>query len=349
MSMTFRKKWFHMKRHFKRNMSFLGRGFVAHYVAAGEPTVRVMEMSEAQAFSEPGSSIAYMAPAESTKDVYAAMGIACGMSMNGVTNVMAEGECIVYKEFKAGKANANNRKQYGNKVKAVKPGRNVPEVIRKIGVRLEENADGTPVVVIITNTPEAPSFLVRHVVSPDDIQGDMDLEEEKTALPPESSSTSGCHLFLKNPLTDEMMIEALKEAASNMLNDEHSARIKWKEENEYRDKEFGMTHLLVCLFYFITIRQLSTSSSFFFHQRTQFHDYCSKNLPEGFKICSDRYFRTCINKLQWKSCGFDEYVRSGKKPQVEWQKGQFNVEFWYSVYQAASRCYDEFFQKMMRK
>ena len=32
------------------------------------------------------------------------MGIACGISMNGVTNVMAEGECIVYKEFKAGKA-----------------------------------------------------------------------------------------------------------------------------------------------------------------------------------------------------------------------------------------------------
>ena len=210
MSMTFRKKWFHMKRHFKRNMSFLGRGFVAHYVAAGEPTVRVMEMSEAQAYSEPGSSIAYMAPAESTKDVYAAMGIACGMSMNGVTNVMAEGECIVYKEF-------------------------------------------------------------------------------------------------------------------------------------------GMTHLLVCLFYFITIRQLSTSSSFFFHQRTQFHDYCSKNLPEGFKICSDRYFRTCINKLQWKSCSFNQYIISGVKPQVEWQKGQFNVEFWYAVYCKASRCYDEFFEKMMRK
>ena len=334
-----------MKRHFKRNMSFLGRGFVAHYVAAGEPTVRVMDMSEAEAFSEPGSSIAYMAPAESTKDVYAAMGIACGMSMNGVTNVMAEGECVVYKEFKAGKINIKNRKQYGNKVKSVEPGPIVPEVIRKIGVRLEENADGTPVVVIITNTPEVPNYLVKHVVSTDNIQENLILEEEKTALPSDPPSISGCHQFLKTPLTDEMIIEALIEAASVMLNDEHSARIKWKEDNEYRDKEFGITHLLVCLFYFIAVRQLSTSSNFFFHQRTQFHDYCSKNLPEGFKICSDRYFRTCINKLQWKSCSFNQCIISGVTPSSDWQKGQFNVRFWYAIYREASRCYDEVFQK----
>ena len=46
---------------------------------------------------------------------------------------------------------------------------------------------------------------------------------------------------------------------------------------------------------------------------------------------------------------YKQYIISGVKPQVEWQKGQFNVEFWYAVYCKASRCYDEFFEKMMRK
>lgn len=288
------------------------------FLIGGDPMVRLIKKHDYLQYVKEGYNIPYLSSLQSIDDVKEALKAASKISATGgVTLLVGESLTLI-----------GDIKSFG---------KSDNDLIQK---HIEElNAEGGAS-VIITNPPGKIS--IRKHKEPMD--GTQEEGDDSAALTAGSKNQ-----FLKAPMTDDLLPEALKAAVKALLNDEHKARMKWKDPEGYHEKEYGVNHLLVCLFYYIEVRAYNVSSSFFWRQRTQFHDYFSEHLPTGISICSERYFRICIHKLQWKSCGFDEYVRSGVKPQVEWQKGQFNVEFWYAVYCKASRCYDEFFEKMMRK
>ncbi len=288
------------------------------FLISGDPMVRLIKKHDYLQYIKEGYNIPYLSSLQSIDDVKEALKAASKISATGGVTLLVGESLTLFGDIKSF-------------------GKSDNELIQK---HIEElNAEGGAS-VIITNPPGKIS--IRKYKEPTD--GSQEEGDDSAALP-----TGANNQFLKAPMTDDLLPEALKAAVTALLNDEHKARMRWKDPEGYHEKEYGINHLLVCLFYYIEVRAYNVSSSFFWRQRTLFHDYFSEHLPTGISICSERYFRICIHKLQWKSCGFNQYIISGVKPQVEWQKGQFNVEFWYAVYCKASRCYDEFFEKMMRK
>lgn len=288
------------------------------FLVGGDPMVRLIKDQDHFQYVKQGYNIPYMSSLHDIDDVKEALKAASKISATGGVTLLVGESLTLFGDIKSF-------------------GKSDNELIQK---QIEElNAEGGAS-VIITNPPGKIS--IRKHKEPMD--GSQE-EGDNSIVPP----TGPNNQFLKAPMTDDQLTEALKTAVAALLNDEHKARMRWKDNEGYHEKEYGVNHLLICLFYYIEVRAYNQSSSFFWRQRTQFHDYFSEHLPEDISICSERYFRICIHKLQWKSCGFDEYIRSGKKPQVEWEKGQFNVEFWYAIYRKASQCYDEFFQKKMQK
>lgn len=284
------------------------------FLIGGDPMVRLIKKHDYLQYVKEGYNIPYLSSLQSIDDVKEALKAASKISATGgVTLLVGESLTLI-----------GDIKSFG---------KSDNDLIQK---HIEElNAEGGAS-VIITNPPGKIS--IRKHKEPMD--GTQEEGDDSAALTAGSKNQ-----FLKAPMTDDLLPEALKAAVKALLNDEHKARMKWKDPEGYHEKEYGVNHLLVCLFYYIEVRAYNVSSSFFWRQRTQFHDYFSEHLPTGISICSERYFRICIHKLQWKSCSFNQYIISGVKPQVEWQKGQFNVEFWYAVYCKASRCYDEFLRK----
>lgn len=313
--MDFHKIIKRVRQYWKRIAAFVRyRNQPMPFVEAGTPTVAVLSKKEAEGFSRQGFQIAYMAEAKSSDDVSNAVFVACGMSMTGKANLLTDDELIIVN---------NSSHVIGKK-------------FRKMEVALEEKADGTPVVVIITSTKELPPYMIKHVV-----REDFPEEEEQDVTPADEEAEAGDHRLLREPLADHMIIEAITTAANAMLNDGVAARMKWKEGGEYFDKEYGITHLAVCLFYFIHIHRLCTSSTFFFHQQKQYIEFCRDGLPKDANLCAERYFRVCISKLQRTSCSFDEYIKSSVKPEIVWEKGQFNLSFWYAVYRQAARHFSQ--------
>lgn len=180
------------------------------------------------------------------------------MSMTGKANLLTDDELIIVN---------NSSHVIGKK-------------FRKMEVALEEKADGTPVVVIITSTKELPPYMIKHVV-----REDFPEEEEQDVTPADEEAEAGDHRLLREPLADHMIIEAITTAANAMLNDGVAARMKWKEGGEYFDKEYGITHLAVCLFYFIHIHRLFTSSTF---------SSISRDSTLSSAVMACRRMRTCV-------------------------------------------------------
>ena len=149
--------------------------------------------------------------------------------------------------------------------------------------------------------------------------------------------------ILKAPLRDEMLVKALTEAVEGLLGKEQDGLIKWEENGNYYEKNYNVNHLMVCLFYYVHANKLNSKENFYYRQRTQFQQYIENALKETINVCSDRYFRYCISKLQWRKHGFDEYIIAEYKPEVNWERGMFNPFYWYAIYQRAA----EYFEKVL--
>lgn len=273
------------------------------FLIGGDPMVRFIKRKDLPRYVKEGYNIPYIGHLFSIDDVKEAMKFASSISATGgVTLLMMDNSLVTF----------TNSISLGSRE------------ISEIKDLIAQSKAGDEMMAIITNPPGKISI-------PKTLGTDENSQE---------GTAPANHQFLKEPLNDEMLMEALKTAATAMLNDEHTAHMKWKDSDGYHEKEYGVNHLLVSLFYYIYVNGLNSSSSFFWRQRTQFHEYCSRNMPQGLSICTDRYFRNCISNLVLKSCSFDKYIKMNPKPEVEWEKGKFNMEFWYAVYCEAERYFE---------
>ena len=211
--------------------------------------------------------------------------------------------------------------------------------MRKLGVELETGPDGMPVIVIFSPTPEIPTYRVKHVVRTED---DSEDDEQKNGggggTPP-----SGDHLFLKEPWTDLQLIEAMKTAAHDLLDEGHKGQAKWEEDGQYHIRQFGDIQLLVCLFFYVYVHKMDSGKGFFYSQRNDFHQYCAKYLAKDFYVGCERNFRGCINKLQNRRHSFDEYIKEGVQPNEKLGQGGTSLKFWYKIYRQAAASFDKVF------
>lgn len=280
----------------------------------GDPMVRIIKARDFVQLLNEGYNIPYSTTVKSIEDVKKALKAASRISATGAVTVFTD-------RFLTS---------------CDKPDKPNPTLLNYIQKMIEDSDDDNPIEAVITNPPGRIPIL-----TPEEANAKEPLDKVFETIYNNISQTAPAnHQFLKEPLNDEMLMEALKTAATAMLNDEHTAHMKWKDSDGYHEKEYGVNHLLVSLFYYVYVNGLNSSSSFFWRQRTQFHEYCSRNMPQGLSICTDRHFRNCISNLVLKSCSFDKYIKMNPKPEVEWEKGKFNMEFWYAVYCEAERYFE---------
>ena len=311
--MSRRKRWAKIWQLLKQVSLFRGNKYVPQYVSAGEPTVTLMKPSEARSFNQPGKKISYIAPCQEREDIEKAVIIACGMSMTGRAKLTLGDESVIY-----------------DKGEPVEPSHRFDCPLNStIQVGLEEKADGTPVVVIITDTPEMPTFQIKHVVR------ERFQEEKPAATPP------GHHVFLEAPCNDEQIIKALTLASSRLLNQKHTGFIEKKSEADGYKKPYNDFHLMVCLFFYIYVNELYADGSFYNSQRSQFHKYCCDHLSKDCVTNTKRYFTGCINNLETKGFGFEKYIRIKEKPFLKQKTGEQDLTFWYSIYCKAAISFDE--------
>ena len=310
-----------------------------------DPTLALMKLSEARKFSKAGLMIAMAVKVTSSNSLQTAISRAFEISRSGRVNILSTGAYAIYKQ--GGPKKSSGRKRRGKQLIQLKPIKGTgsymvesdPSLQSRFEVEEEMNPDGTLVITIITPTAYLPDLKIRHVVRRRSATA-ANAHSQRQNSPP--LPLEG-HFLLKEPYTDDLLCKALTTAANELLDKDHLALIKWEENHRFTEKEYGVNNLMVCLFYYVHVHQLNSKSSFFFRQRTQFHNYMADNLPGNFSVCSERHFRECVRKLQWRKHGFDEYIKAAEKPRVEWEKGMFTPGFWFAIYTRAA----EYFEKVL--
>lgn len=313
-----------------------------------DPTVTMMTMPQVQAYSKQGFRIAFTTPMKSDKTLLSAIRQALKMSSTGKVNFVKDGRYTVLKEIgdEIKPLRTLHEGHRGLGPLAIVVDRHVVGHVRPgFEVKKEILPDGTYAIVIITPTEEIPPYLVKHEVRK---QEETEEKNDVAYIAGRMKTTAG-HTFLKAPYTDEELISAMTTACQELLNDEQTGHMKWREGDNYYIKEYNVHQLLVCLFFYIYVNGLNSSSNFFYRQRSSFHGYYTKENPEHFKVCTERYFRDCIQKLTEKSCGLDEYLLKGVKPTGKWEKGAFNIEFWYALYERAAEQFDKVLKTPLQK
>jgi len=321
------------------------------------PTVAVMPMREAKALGVPVTHIEGHGHMELRKAIVKAVAKARKMSPAGMVSVTGTGPYAAARNVKELMAvvEASAKMFHGKgRIVPVKgrltPGKGLRghyslQQVKGLGldVGIENDPDGTPVIVIFSPTPEIPTYRVKHVVRRDEDDDDEDDDKHDGGGDGGGTPPDDGHTLLKAPWTDDLLTMAMTKAADAMLDSDQKGHMKWKEDDEYHVKEFGNIQLLVCLFFYVYIHKIFADSDFFYGQRKPFYNYCRRHLPEDFDIGGDRNFRGCINKLQNRQTSFDQYILADEKPTVAWEKGKTNMVFWYEVYRQAAKTFSDVF------
>ena len=210
------------------------------------------------------------------------------------------------------------------------------------GLELGSDTDGTPVVVIITSTQEMPPFKIKHVVRKHKNENE---DEDEDSKPKRRRRVHGCvddkHTFLKEPLTDDILIEAMKKADADLLGEGHTAQVKWEEDHSHHERSYNDHHLLVCLYLYIYFHQLYSTPQFYSDQRKQFYDFCSSRLPDDFVFNELRSFQKAINQLQVRHISFEVYYNRTEKPNDWYEKEKASLPMWYAIYCKAALSFEK--------
>ena len=204
------------------------------------------------------------------------------------------------------------------------------------GTEFSTDEDGTPVVTIILRSPVMPVIKFRT-----EYEDEEQSSKEKRATKP-TPSGDGDHTFLKAPLTDDLLIEALRLADEALFSGKHVGKVKWEEEPDHHEEPFSDHHLLVCLFFYIYFHGYFSSDKFYFSQRKLFFDYCTSRLA-GFSFNGLRSFQKTINGLQTRKLSFEQYYKSQHKPTGHHEAGKPNLRMWHVIYQKAADSFEKAF------
>lgn len=306
------------------------------------PTVTIMEWKDVKAFNQPGLKIAYAIHLDPTKNIPA--------NLKRLVKLNEQGLLKEYSLIDTPRMARRTRRQVLN-MRDVRRGRGGnPDLVRLFGgmacympgrhrgisnfdVEKEIDDDGTPVIVVIRSDdePEVPEYKVKHVKRSEwkKKQGTSGGNDE----PPTQH-------FLKAPLKDEMLIEAMKKVDQEMTDGKHANYHKWEDKEGFHEKEFNNCSLLVCLFFYVYLQKLYADVSFYRNKKA-FFDYCEGKLGKGFNLKSYRSFFKNIEKLQVRKDSFDCFMKGTVQPNPHPDSGLANLYFWRELYLLSSRCFKE--------
>lgn len=302
------------------------------------PTVAIMTLEEARTTLKPNQRIAYMAPLKHPEAVKKALMLAHSISRTGKIKLVSNSKhtVLLKKMNRQGllKPGAGMNRRWKNQRKKLflyygHPG---SKNFRALAIDTADGSQDEPYIFITIAVPI--SFLKRKN------RADDDEEETDDELKKKDGGSSGeppeRHVFLEAPRHDEQIIEAIELASSRLLNRKHTGFIERKAEVDAYKKPYNEFHLLVCMFFYIHIHELNANYDFYSGQRATFHKYCENELPDGFDLKSRSYFTRCINNLETKGYGFENYLKAEIKPKVKPKIGEQDLFFWHEIYQRAA-------------
>lgn len=304
------------------------------------PTLAVMTKEQARTFKMPGWRVSrtfYPVAGTSLSEtlqeaIKAAKARRINLLVNGLFHTVE-----VPRQYRKGRVikpdlRMRRRMQYGQRGGGYVAG--PVNMSMDFDVEKEMGPDGTPVVVIITPTAEIPVFKVRHEVRPK-VEKD-EKERRKGPTPP-----NGEHLYLKAPLTDDLLVEALKKADEDLLGTDHVGTVKWKENLSRQERAIGDHHLLVCLFFYVYFHQLYADSRFYGVQRKSFYEFCTSRMGEGHTFNKLRSFQKTVNLLQVRKLSFENYYKAASKDDDGYEKDKPSLPMWYKLYLMAADSFEK--------
>ena len=315
------------------------------------PTVAVMEWKDVKTFNQPGLKIAYAIHLDSKKYLTEKLKRLLKLNERGLLAQYSlldnpkKGRYTVsrkptLRDMKRHRGilgfNPNLMRIRGGRVCQF-PG--IHGRISDFDVEKEFDDDGTPVIVVIRSDdePEVPEYKMKHVR-----RSEWKKKKDQNTPNDGGNDDKPTNVFLKAPLCDQMLIEAMKKVDRELTAGKHASYQKWKDDNGFHEKEFNNCSLLVCLFFYVFLQELYADVSFY-RNRKAFLDYCEGKLGKGFNMKTYRSFFKKIAKLQVRKDSFDKYMKGKVQPDPHQYTGLANLYFWRELYLRAARCFNEIF------
>ena len=308
-------------------------------------TLSLMTLEEVETYNRPGHGILYVLPARSAVDLTRAMRLAFELSADNKVNIVKKGPHSVkrllshlerrlsdpvFRRRTAARRLTERNSQYA----IIKT-----RLAERIKIEIQIGPKKTHVLILEEENPEGYPVDVSYYTDSDPRRRAAtrtDRNNNNSGGPP-----GGGDKLLNDALDDNLLIDALTTADSKMMNDIHKESIKWKERGEYHTRRIKDNHLLVCLYFYVYVNRLYNSQDFYFGQRKRFYQFFITDSLKDFSFTSERYFLHCIDSLERLPYSFSDYLKSDKSQEPTVQSGDFNIHFWYSIYERAAACFEK--------
>lgn len=308
-------------------------------------TLSLMTLEEVEKYNRPGHEILYVLPARSAVDLARAMRLAFQLSADNQVHIVKKGPHSVKKllsylqrrlndpVFRRRTA-ARRLMERNNQYAVIKT-----RLAEKIQIEIQIGPKKTHVLTIEQENPEGYPVDVTYYTDSNPKRRAatrIDRKNNGSGGPPGDDDK-----LLNDALDDNLLIDALTTADSQMMNGIHKESIKWEEEGFFHTRRIKDNHLLVCLYFYVYVNKLYNSSDFYFGQRKQFYQFFITDSLKDFSFTSERYFLHCIDSLERLPCSFSDYLKPDKRTEFTTQNGDFNIHFWYSIYERAAACFEK--------
>lgn len=308
-------------------------------------TLSLMTLEEVETYHRSGHEILYVLPARSAADFAKALRMAFQLSADNQVQIVKKGPHSVNKflsRLQHGlsdpffrRRTAARRLMERNKPYAIIKTR----LAERIKIEIQIGPEKTPVLTLEGEIPDRYPYQVVYYTSSDSRKRAatrMDRKNNGSGGPP-----GGDDKLLNDALDDNLLIDALRTADSKMMNGIHKESIKWEEEGFFHTRSIKDNHLLVCLYFYVYVNKLYKSSDFYFGQRKQFYRFFMTDSLMDYSFTSERYFLHCIDSLERLPCSFSDYLKPDKRREFTTQTGDYNIHFWYSIYERAAACFEK--------
>lgn len=307
----------------------------------GVPTVAIMKPSEMKEWLKPNQRIVYEGQANNPQCVRKALTLAHAISQTGKIKLKTDNASLVQLKKMGKRGLMTPNMNYVRKLRRMRKlillnyGQPGSKGFKTFAFDTDGRGADEPKVYV---TFEFPLSWLLQQCQQQTADGNDD-KGKKNRGGGDDGNPPGGNVFLKAPLRDEQIIEALELAIDRLLNRRHTAYVERSDNTDGSKKRYNEFHLLVCLYFFIHIKGLYASSDFYSNQRATFHHYCEEQFGIDFDFKSRRYFSDIINTLDLKGYGFEGYIEEEGKPTVKRQTGEQDLIFWYEIYKKAAVSY----------
>ena len=316
------------------------------YQTVSRPTMVLMSKEEAEAFNIPGLEIAYSYSISTYGEIIKLIKDLISMFRKKALNIALDSFVpyltIGLDPMNLGISLSFSRRHsisYNLAMKRSEKGKlSLEDFLQQISARVEMDNNGKPVVVIVARKDEDPFFSMRFEIEDEtnDSGNGNDLPNSEKKPKPKK------YTFLKEPLKDDMLIEALIVVDKEMTGGCHVGRVKWKEGDRYHERPYHDDHLLLCLFFYVQMMKLNDKGDFVGRIKN-FYDFCKEGTEGKLEFTDYPNIGKYYKKLQSRKESFISYLKAKEKFIPKYEKATANLLMWHELYCQAQIYFDHLF------